>query len=182
MTRCEILECACFGQHGRIKRRDGCPGGATSVGRRGRRSVGTDEVRGNRPIKPARRSPSIWCNQTKNALCKRQDALYVESFDSSRAHGATPGVPQRQQRADDHHAGGTAGGHRAARANRRQRSATQELHSQLLPRYARRTREIDEAILGYLGGVNSRRIRTALKPLSASGTSPRARCRGSWPV
>jgi len=43
---------------------------------------------------------------------------------------------------------------------------TQEFHSQLLPRYARRTREIDEAILGcYLGGVNSRRIRTALKPL-----------------
>jgi len=44
--------------------------------------------------------------------------------------------------------------------------ATQEFHSQLLPRYARRTREIDDAILGcYLGGVNSRRIRTALKPL-----------------
>jgi putative transposase len=44
--------------------------------------------------------------------------------------------------------------------------ATEEFRSQLLPRYARRTREIDEAILGcYLGGVNSRRIRTALKPL-----------------
>lgn len=44
--------------------------------------------------------------------------------------------------------------------------ATQEFRSQLLPRYARRTREIDDAILGcYLGGVNSRRIRTALKPL-----------------
>jgi transposase-like protein len=44
--------------------------------------------------------------------------------------------------------------------------ATQEFHSQLLPRYARRTRAIDDAILGcYLGGVNSRRIRTALKPL-----------------
>jgi putative transposase len=43
---------------------------------------------------------------------------------------------------------------------------TTEFHSQLLPRYARRTREVDEAILGcYLGGVNSRRIRTALKPL-----------------
>jgi hypothetical protein len=41
-----------------------------------------------------------------------------------------------------------------------------EFHSQLLPRYARRTREIDEAILsGDLGGVNSRRIRTAVKPL-----------------
>jgi transposase-like protein len=44
--------------------------------------------------------------------------------------------------------------------------ATEEFHSQLLPRYARRTREIDDAILGcYLGGINSRRIRTALKPL-----------------
>src|SRR5713101_6260574 len=47
-----------------------------------------------------------------------------------------------------------------------QDGATREFHSQLLPRYARRTREIDDAILGcYLGGVNSRRIRTALKPL-----------------
>jgi putative transposase len=44
--------------------------------------------------------------------------------------------------------------------------ASTEFRSQLLPRYARRTREIDNAILGcYLGGVNSRRIRTALKPL-----------------
>src|SRR6266511_3519103 len=43
---------------------------------------------------------------------------------------------------------------------------TTEFHSRLLTRYARRTREIDEAILGcYLGGINSRRIRTALKPL-----------------
>lgn len=43
---------------------------------------------------------------------------------------------------------------------------TEEFHSRLLPRYARRTREVDEAILGcYLGGVNSRRMKTALKPL-----------------
>lgn len=43
---------------------------------------------------------------------------------------------------------------------------TSEFHSALLPRYARRTREVDDAILGcYLGGINSRRIRTALKPL-----------------
>ena len=35
-----------------------------------------------------------------------------------------------------------------------------------MPRYARRTREVDDALLGcYFGGVNSRRIRTALKPL-----------------
>lgn len=43
---------------------------------------------------------------------------------------------------------------------------TEEFHSRLLPRYARRTREVDAAILGcYLGGVNSRRMKTALKPL-----------------
>lgn len=40
------------------------------------------------------------------------------------------------------------------------------IRSQLLPRYARRTRDVDAAILGsYLAGTNSRRIRTALKPL-----------------
>ena len=43
---------------------------------------------------------------------------------------------------------------------------TAEFHSRLLPRYARRTREVDEAILGwYLGGVNKSRTKTALKPL-----------------
>ncbi len=43
---------------------------------------------------------------------------------------------------------------------------TEEFHSRLVPRYARRTREVDAAILGcYLGGVNSRRMKTALKPL-----------------
>ena len=43
---------------------------------------------------------------------------------------------------------------------------TGEFHSRWLPRYARRTREVDAAILGcYLGGVNSRRMKTALKPL-----------------
>lgn len=43
---------------------------------------------------------------------------------------------------------------------------TKEFHSQLLPRYGRRTRDVDAAILGsYLASVNSRRIRTALKPL-----------------
>lgn len=44
--------------------------------------------------------------------------------------------------------------------------STQEFHSEILPRYARRTREVDEAILGvYLAGGNSRRIRKALEPL-----------------
>ena len=47
-----------------------------------------------------------------------------------------------------------------------QDDAITEFHSELLPHYARRTREIDDAILGcYLGGINNRRIRTALKPL-----------------
>jgi len=43
---------------------------------------------------------------------------------------------------------------------------TKEFRSQLLPRYARRTSDVDAAILGSdLAGANSRRIRTALKPL-----------------
>jgi putative transposase len=41
-----------------------------------------------------------------------------------------------------------------------------EFQSTGVPRYARRTREVDDALLGcYFGGVNSRRIRAALKPL-----------------
>ncbi len=41
-----------------------------------------------------------------------------------------------------------------------------EFRSQILPRYARRTKEVDDAILGvYLAGANSRRIRKALEPL-----------------
>lgn len=43
---------------------------------------------------------------------------------------------------------------------------TREFRSEVLPRYARRTKAIDEAILGiYLAGANSRRIRKALEPL-----------------
>ncbi len=43
---------------------------------------------------------------------------------------------------------------------------TREWRSELLPRYQRRTRAVDEAILGvYLAGANTRRIRTALAPL-----------------
>ena len=49
---------------------------------------------------------------------------------------------------------------------REEDGTTKEFRSQLLPRYARRTRDVDAAILGsYLAGANSRRIRTALKPL-----------------
>jgi len=41
-----------------------------------------------------------------------------------------------------------------------------EFQSTVLPRYSRRTRQVDEAILGaYLAGANTRRIRKALEPL-----------------
>jgi transposase-like protein len=44
--------------------------------------------------------------------------------------------------------------------------STGEFESHVLPRYARRTRRVDEAILGiYLAGANTRRIRKALQPL-----------------
>jgi len=43
---------------------------------------------------------------------------------------------------------------------------TTEFRSELLPRYARRTQAVDDAVLGvYLAGGNSRRIRKALEPL-----------------
>lgn len=49
---------------------------------------------------------------------------------------------------------------------RRDDGTSTEFRSELLPRYARRTRVIDAAILGiYLAGANSRRIRRALEPL-----------------
>ncbi len=45
-------------------------------------------------------------------------------------------------------------------------TGTKEFRSELLPRYARRTRDVDEALLAcYLAGANSRRLRTARKPL-----------------
>ncbi len=48
----------------------------------------------------------------------------------------------------------------------REDGTTSEFRSEILPRYARRTRAIDEALLGiYLAGANSRRIRKALTPL-----------------
>ncbi len=43
---------------------------------------------------------------------------------------------------------------------------TAEFQSSILPRYARRTRRVDEAILGaYLSGANTRRVKKALSPL-----------------
>lgn len=47
---------------------------------------------------------------------------------------------------------------------------TTEWQSTLLPRYARRMRQVDAALLQvYLCGANTRRIRWALKPLLADG-------------
>jgi transposase-like protein len=53
-----------------------------------------------------------------------------------------------------------------ARVRDEETGETKEFRSELLPRYQRRTREVDDAILAtYLSGANSRRIRKALKPL-----------------
>jgi transposase-like protein len=41
-----------------------------------------------------------------------------------------------------------------------------EWQSQIIPRYARRTREVDAALMGlYFGGVNTRRVSRAIRPL-----------------
>ena len=48
----------------------------------------------------------------------------------------------------------------------RPEGGSEEWQSQLLPRYARRTREVDAALIGlYLSGTNTRRVKLALKPL-----------------
>ena len=48
----------------------------------------------------------------------------------------------------------------------REDGSSEEFRSEIVPRYARRSREVDEAILGaYLAGANSRRIKKALAPL-----------------
>jgi putative transposase len=47
-----------------------------------------------------------------------------------------------------------------------QGAASQEWQSQLLPRYHRRSRAVDETVLGaYLAGTNTRRMQRALQPL-----------------
>ena len=52
------------------------------------------------------------------------------------------------------------------RATMRTPGGTSEWRPRLLPRYARRVREVNEAIAGvYLSGVNTRRLRGALRPL-----------------
>jgi transposase-like protein len=50
-----------------------------------------------------------------------------------------------------------------------------EWQSTVLPRYARRTRAVDESILGvYLAGANTRRVRGALQPLLGAGPLSRS--------
>lgn len=52
------------------------------------------------------------------------------------------------------------------RARLKTETGTQEFESGLIPRYARRTRRLDAALLtSYLTGTNTRKIRLALKPL-----------------
>jgi transposase-like protein len=54
-------------------------------------------------------------------------------------------------------------------------TATHEWQNAVLPRYARRTREVDETVLGaYLAGANTRRIRGALMPLLGGGPLSRS--------
>jgi transposase-like protein len=67
----------------------------------------------------------------------------------------------------------TAGGSHEVRIPRGRliddEGTTSEFRSEILPRYARRTKEVDDAVLGvYLAGANSRRIRKALQPLLGS--------------
>ena len=55
---------------------------------------------------------------------------------------------------------------RIPRARIKTDGAAREFRSEILPRYQRRTREVDEAVLAvYLAGANSRRIKKALSPL-----------------
>lgn len=47
-----------------------------------------------------------------------------------------------------------------------QNGETAEWQSAMMPRYARRAREVDAALLGlYFGGVNTRKVRQAIRPL-----------------
>ncbi len=46
------------------------------------------------------------------------------------------------------------------------RGDSQEYHSTILPRYARRAKSVNAALIGmYLGGVNTRRVKAVLRPL-----------------
>lgn len=77
-------------------------------------------------------------------------------------HGYRNGVEERRVT--------TASGTRELRVPRgrivAKDGSTEEFRSELLPRYARRTEEVDSAILScYLAGANTRRIRKALEPL-----------------
>jgi len=68
---------------------------------------------------------------------------------------------------------------RIPRARVFREGGSEEWHSAMVPRYQRRTRQVDEAILStYLAGANSRRIRKALQPLlGTQALSRHAVCR-----
>ena len=56
---------------------------------------------------------------------------------------------------------------------------TEEWRSELVPRYQRRSAQVDEAMVGvYLSGTNTRRIKGALAPLRRGGRSRRTPCPG----
>ena len=47
-----------------------------------------------------------------------------------------------------------------------ERQGVKEWHSHILPRYAKRAKAVDAALIAmYLGGVNTRRIKTVMRPL-----------------
>ena len=61
-------------------------------------------------------------------------------------------------------------------------AGAKEWTSAMLPRYQRRMREVNEAVVAtYLAGGNTRRIRGALQRCSERRRSRRARCRAWWP-
>jgi transposase-like protein len=56
-----------------------------------------------------------------------------------------------------------------------------EWHSQVIPRYQRRTSRVDEAILGlYLSGANTRRSAVRCRRCCEAGRCRRALCRAWW--
>ncbi len=63
---------------------------------------------------------------------------------------------------------------------------TEEWRSELVPRYQRRSAQVDEAMLGvYLSGTNTRRIKGALAPLLRGGPLSKdavSRWSGGWPT
>jgi transposase-like protein len=61
-------------------------------------------------------------------------------------------------------------------------AGAKEWTSGIVPRYQRRIREVNEAVVAtYLAGGNTRRIRSALQPLLKAAPLSKAQCRASSP-